>query len=408
MAGLNALLCGSTLPAADWPQFLGPERNGVSAETELIDAFPASGPAVVWRRELGTGMSSLAVVDNSAVTMYQDSSQQFVVAMDASTGDIKWKTAVAEAYTNSMGDGPRATPTLHENTVYAFTGQGILCALNLTDGQLLWTADGPGDTFGKPSEYGMASSPLVTGEVVVIQAGGNRGTVAAYNQKSGELSWTVGSGPAGYSSPVLMELLGHLQIVAFCGNAVVGISAADGSELWRYRYETDYDCNTASPVKLSGDTVLISSGENHGSTILKIETSDDTFKAEATWQSLGKDSVLRAEWQTPIVYQDHLFGLDNMGSAGPITNMVCVRIADGKQVWIKPRFGKSNFTLADGKLFVSTMKGELVIVKASIDGFEESSRAQILNKMTRQAPAVANGKLYLRDDHEVVCINVRR
>lgn len=193
----------------------------------------------------------------------------------------------------------------------------------------------------------------------------------------------------------------------FLRYSVLGIDPDRGEQLWDYPFETEYDCNTASPIQLSDNTILISAGENHGSVILEITNSDDGMIAKPIWESLGKKSVLRAEWQTPAIADDHLFALDNNGSAGPITNLVCVRIADGKQVWIKKRFGKSNLTMADGKLFISTMKGELAIVKVSVEEFSETARAEILG-MTRQAPVIANGMLYLRDNEEVVCIDVRK
>jgi outer membrane protein assembly factor BamB len=204
----------------------------------------------------------------------------------------------------------------------------------------------------------------------------------------------------------MMNFGGTKQIVSFIGAAVVGIAPADGLELWNHAFETEYGCNIAVPRQLNDSSLLISSGENHGSAILKVTASGDTWLVEEAWTSFGKGSVLRSEWQTPVETNGYLFGMDNIGSAGPITNLVCVNIASGKQVWIKKRFGKSNLTLADGKLFISTMNGELVIVKAVEGGFQETARATVLG-MTRQAPVIANGQLYLRDDNEVVCIDIR-
>ncbi|HIF01474.1 MAG: PQQ-binding-like beta-propeller repeat protein [Fuerstiella sp.] len=393
--------------AGDWPQFLGPHRTGVSDETGLIDSFPASGPAVRWRVPLGVGMSGLAIHDGLAFTMYQDADNQFVVALDATSGEQKWTTIVAAAYTNSMGNGPRATPTVHNGVVYSFSGEGILTALQANSGDVVWSVNTPKQLKGRPAEYGIASSPLIAGGSVVVQVGAPNGTVVAFDLKTGDQKWTAGQGTSGYSSPALLTLAGKQQVVAFVGAAVLGIDPANGDQLWRYPYGTDYDCNIATPLLIDDASVLISSGENHGSTILKILKNGAQFRAAPSWSSLGKKSVLRAEWQTPALADGHLFALDNLGSAGPITNLVCVRIADGEQVWAKTRFGKSNLTLADGKLFISTMKGELIIVKASTVDFTETARASVLEKMTRQAPVISNGLLYLRDDREVVCLDIR-
>ena len=398
----------ATLTAADWPQFLGPDRNGISAETGLIDSFPSDGPEVVWRAPLGVGMANVAVADGSVVTLYQDSRHQYVVSLDEKTGKEQWKTDVASAYQNGQGHGPRATPTIRNGMIYVFTGDGVLAALDSKNGKLQWNVNTLDELGGKVADYGMSSSPLLVDKTVVVHVGGRTGTVAAFNIADGKLVWQASRGSAGYSSPVLMNLAGAKQIVTIVGAAVLGINPADGNVLWQYDYQTDYDCNTASPVQLSDDRLLISAGENHGSTILQVTRKGYNVGVKAVWESLGKSSVLRAEWQTPALIDGHLFGMDNMGSAGPITNLVCVRVSDGKQVWMKPRFGKSNLTLADGKLFISNMAGELILVKASTDAFVEISRAPILQKQTRQAPVIANGRLYLRDDNEVVCLNVKK
>lgn len=399
------IFCTATSFAADWPQFLGPSRNGVSAETGLIDSFDSSGPRIVWRTLVGTGMSNVSVAGGTVFTMYQDSQKQYLVALDEKTGNQKWQVAVNDAYRNSMGDGPRATPAVHEDRVYSFSGEGLLSAHDAESGRILWTRNAVLDAGGKPSEYGMASSPLIVGKHVIVQVGGSAGAVAAYNIGSGQLAWAAGRGTAGYSSPVLMKLSGQEQVVAFVGAAAMGIRPADGTVIWTYDYPTDYDCNTASPVQLDDDSVLISSGENHGSTILNINADGDV---KVEWASTGPRSVLRAEWQTAVLHDGKLYGFDNVGSAGPVTNMVCVNVSDGTQSWIQRRFGKANLTFADGRLYISTMKGELVIVSAAPDGFEETARATILESQTRQAPVIANGRLYLRDDNEVVCVNVKK
>ncbi|MEZ6060417.1 MAG: PQQ-binding-like beta-propeller repeat protein [Planctomycetaceae bacterium] len=402
----SALLNG-TACADDWAQFLGPHRNGHSAEKGLIDTFPQDGPAVVWRTALGVGMSGIAIADGTAFTLYQDDDDQFAVALDAASGKPKWHKKLAAAYMNGMGNGPRATPTVSDGKVFVFTGEGILSALNAESGEVAWSVNAVSEAGGEPAEYGMASSPLVIDKTVVVHAGGETGSVAAFNVTNGKKIWQAGTGAAGYSAPLAMTLSGRKQVVSFVGTSVLGIDPASGKVLWQHPWITDYECNIAGPVALSADSLLISSGENHGAAVLKIAGSGDSLQPEVVWQSEGPDSVLRAEWQTPVLIDGYLYGMDNIGSAGPITNLVCVRASDGEQVWRKDRFGKSNLIAADGKLFISTMKGELVIVKATPDGFTESARAEVLG-MTRQAPAISGGRLYLRDDQEVVCLDVRR
>ncbi len=389
--------------AEDWPQFLGPHRNGISSETGLIDAFPASGPTVVWSVEGGIGMSGIAVANDVAYTLVQREGSQNLLALSTSDGETVWMTPVAPAFENTMGDGPRATPTIADGKAFVFTGEGILAAVDLASGDVLWSHDTPTDFGGEPADYGMACSPLIVGETVVVTVGAPQATLAAYEIESGEIAWTYSDGNgSGYSSPALLNVANVEQIVAFTGASVCGLSTS-GDELWSYPFETDYDCNTATPLAVDGQ-VFISSGENHGSALLSVPGMGGGTIGES-WTSFGGQSVLRNEWQTSILIDGYLYGFDNIGSAGPVTNLTCINAQTGEQVWLERRFGKGNLIAADGKLWMTNMDGELIIVRASPEGFEELSRATVLDQ-TRQAPALADGKLYVRDDAVIMCIDV--
>lgn len=402
---LGFVMTAQQMLAEEWPQFLGPLRNGTSVETGLIASFPASGPDIVWRQPLGVGMSSLAVTKQLVVTLYQDETSQYAVACDVETGARKWQTAVAPAFENAMGNGPRATPTVADGLVHVYTGEGILAQLNLADGKLNWAVDVPKSLGGKASEYGVACSPVVSDGLVIVQAGCPQAATAAWEIDSGKRAWTAGSGNAGYASPLLTTLAGRRQLIVFNAAGASGLDPQTGAMLWAFPYPTDYDCNIATPVKLGDNQLLISAGENHGSVILQIERRGSGFVATDVWSSLGTNSQLRAEWQTPVVHEGFLYALDNQGSAGPITNLVCIRLSDRTTMWKKNRFGKSNMILADGRLWISTMKGELILAAASPEGYQELSRCAPI-ETTRQAPVIANGRLYLRDDAEIVCLRV--
>ncbi len=388
-----------------WPQFLGPDRNGISVEKGLLDEWPSGGPREVWRADGGVGMSGLAIDRGRLVTLIQTRGKQRVIALSADTGESVWQTAVAPEYKNSMGPGPRATPTISGDAVYVFTGEGILAALSFSDGGLLWSRNAVKEHGGKPVEFGMACSPLIVGDQIVVTLGAPEATLAAYHAKSGELVWKAGIDPAGYSSPALLQAGGRKQIVAFTGSSALGLEPESGKVLWRYPYETDFDCNIATPIVFQ-DKVFISSGENHGCALLSLTADSGGFRVEEVWSSQGRKSVMRNEWQTSILLDGYLYGLDNVGSAGSITHLSCVDAGTGERVWWKKRYGKGNFIAADGKLFMSTMKGELVVLRASPEGFDEIGRETIL-EATRQAPALAGGLLYLRDDREIVCVDVR-
>ncbi len=402
---LSLVAAAPALAQSDWPQFLGPNRNGISAETGLLDAWPEGGPKELWRVKGGVGMSGLAIQGGKLLTLVQKDGQQFLVAVNAETGAPLWETPLASQYENEMGNGPRATPTIAGERAFAYTGEGVLACVNLEGGKLLWKHDVPKEHGGKPADYGMASSPLVVGRQVIVVAGAPK-TVVAYDIETGKAAWTAGEDGAGYSSPALLDVGGQRQIVVFTGGSAIGLAPEKGTLLWSYAYETDYECNIATPLAHRGQ-VFLSSGENHGSVLLGLRADGEKFAPREMWTSQGASSVLRNEWQTSILLGAHLYGFDNVGSAGPVTHLTCVEAATGKRVWQQTRFGKGNLIAADGMLFISTMKGELVVARASPKGYEELGRKTVC-EATRQAPALAGGRLYLRDDKEIVCLDVRK
>ena len=403
------LLVAGTARAAEndpWPQFLGPQRNGISAETGLIDKWPAEGLKAKWRVPGGVGMSGLAISRGKLLTLVQREGKQWLAAHDAATGKALWSSPLAPAYENTMGNGPRGTPAIAGEVVLTFTGEGILTASKFSDGTLLWSHHCVKELGGKPAEYGMACSPLVVGELVLVTVGAPKATVAAYQIASGKLAWTAGDDVAGYSSPALLTVGGRAQIVVFTGGSALGLEPKTGNTFWRHAYETNYECNIITPLAIKGD-VFISAGENHGSALLALKPQSDKFAVEEVWSSQGVKSVLRSEWQTPILLDGYLYGMDNVGGAGPITHLTCINAATGERMWQQARFGKGNLIAAEGKLFISTMKGELVVAQANPKEYVELGRSELLGS-TRQAPALANGLLYLRDDKEIVCVDVRK
>lgn len=402
-AGLTST---SGVRAEDWPQFLGPQRNGISAEKGLVDAWPESGLKVVWRVPGGVGMSGLAIQGERLVTLVQRNGKQVLVAHAALTGKPLWQTELAPEYKNSMGNGPRGTPTIVGEQVFAFTGEGLLVAADVRTGKIAWSQDTLKQLKGKEADYGMACSPLVSGDSVVVTVGAPGATVVAFDKKTGKQQWGAGTDPAGYSSPTVLKVGGREQIVAFTGSSAIGLGPADGKLLWRFPFETSFECNIITPLAIDGQ-VFLSAGENHGSTLLKLAAKGTGLEPEEVWSSLGPKSSLRSEWQTPILLNGHLYGMDNVGGAGPVTHLNCVEAKTGERKWQQLRYGKGNFIYADGKMFLTMMTGELVVMRPSADRYVELGRMPLI-ETTRQAPALAGGLLYVRDDKEIVCVDARK
>lgn len=384
-----------------WNQFLGKNRNGISTETKIVDSLDQA--KELWRVPVEGGLSGIAIDQGVLYTLAQSNQKQWLVALDAATGKEKFKTAIADAYENSMGNGPRATPSVVGNVAYAYTGEGILVAVDTKTGAIKWEKNLPQEHNVKPSDYGMSCSPLVHDSLVIVHVGGDSGAVVALKCEDGSVAWKGGAGAAGYSSPVLLKLHGREQVVSLLGSEIVSLDPKTGTKLWRYSFSTEYFCNTACPVAIGND-VLISAGENHGSVLLKLEAGPQTWKVQERWKSLGSDSSMRSEWQTPILIEGALYGFDNVGSAGPVTHLTCVDAATGKSLWKQARFGKGNLIAADGKLIITTTDGEVVLVKASKEGYEELGRKAMVG-FTRQAPVLVDHRLYLRDEAELVCID---
>ena len=391
--------------SAGWSQFLGPERNGISNETGLLATWPDQGLDIAWRVDGGVGMSAVAVADDRAITMWNSSRGQVVAALSTKDGAVLWATPLAASYENSMGDGPRATPTIVGQQVFAYTGEGILACLDVTTGAKQWSKSVVRDMAGGPAEYGMACSPLIVDDMVIVTAGGEGKAVVALDRKNGDVRWTAVDGLPGYSSPALLRLGGESQVVAFTARGVTGIRPSDGKELWSYPFKTPYDCNTATPIEVAGN-VFISAGENHGCVMLNVMKRATGYQVDEVWASVDSKSVMRNEWQTSVLLNGYLYGFDNVGSAGPVTHLTCVEAASGKVVWTKTRFGKGNLVAANGKLWITTMKGELVLVEATPKGYAEIGRQKILGK-TRQNASLADGFAFVRDDSQVICIKIK-
>lgn len=390
----------------DWPQFLGPDRTGISKEKGLIKTWPEGGLKELWRVPGGVGMGGVSIVADRAYALVQRQGKQSVIALNAVNGKLLWETPIADTFKNAMGNGPRTAPTVAGKMVYAYSGEGILAALDSTNGKVAWSRDIPRDHRGKPAEYGMASSPLLTENLVVVVAGCPKATVVAYDRKTGKPAWAYSQNDAaGYCSPTLMKLGGRPQIVSFSGAAAFGLNPRNGRAYWRYGFVTDYNCNIATPL-LYKNGVFISAGENHGSALLSLKPAADGFSVTEKWKSFGRSSVMRNEWQTSVLIDGFLYGFDNKGSAGPISHLTCISAETGEKAWEKTRFGKGNLIAADGKLFMTTMKGELVVAKISSESYQELGRMELLEQ-TRQAPALSNGRLFLRDGREIVCVDVR-
>lgn len=386
--------------AADWPQFLGPNRDGSSPETGLLTTWPKEGPKLLWKVEGGDGYSSMAVVGDRAYTLIQRGGDELAVALDVANGQEVWKHRTGPGYKNQYGDGPRSTPTIDGKRVYIQSASGPLVCLDTATGKPVWEVDLLKEFQTENITWGLSASPLVVDDLVLVLPGA-KGGAAALNKETGKVVWKAGTDKAAYASPVLAPAGTAQQAICFTAAGLMAVEPKTGRELWRVPWVTEYDVNIATPLVI-GDRLFVSSGEKVGCALFKLGVQGPP---EVVWQSKGARSVMINYWANAVVHGKHLYGFDGEFNIAP--NFKCVELDTGKAVWSQDRFGFGNLALADGHLWIVTSKGDLVLASATPAGFQEKGRVKLLEP-SRYAtvPAIAGRKLFLRDLKHIYCLDI--
>ena len=396
VAASVALVCGSA-SAADWPQYRGPERSGTVGQDGLRDHWAEGQPSVVWRQSIGTGYSAVSVVGDRLYTMDADDEQEHVLCLDADTGETVWRLDAGPFVQAELGDGgPRSTPTVAGGVVYAISYQARVMALDATDGSLIWDKDLT--DLGPVPRFGYAISPLVDGDLVLIELGKKEEGpgVAALDRKTGEIRWSALNGPTGYSSAIIAEIAGIRQYVIFraIGREVVGLSTG-GEVLWQWPAEGALSA-IPMPIFLPPDRLFVSTSEDaFGGVMLRISESHGTFSVDEVWS----ERLMRNHFNTSVLVNGHLYGFDN-------GTFRCLDAETGERRWAKRGFGKGSLIAAGELLYVLSDGGLVALVHATAEKYEEAGRLQVMEGRSWTAPSLANGRLYLRDFDEIVSVDV--
>jgi len=381
-------------PPAAWPGFRGPDRDGVVTGVRIRTDWAAAPPAELWRRPVGPGVSSFAARNGRLYTQEQRGDEDLVVCYDLATGEPVWRHADAERFWDShVGAGPRATPSLAGDHVYALGPTGRLNALSAADGSLAWSREAAADTGVKPPTWGFVSSPLVVGDLVVVHAG----ALVAYDRLSGEPRWT---GPAGgsYSSPQLLTIDGVSQIVMVSHAGVAGVAPADGATLWEHAWP---GIGIMQPVLTGGGDLLISLVEDSampaGTRRLAVEHGPDGWTARERWTS----NFLKPSFSPVVVHGGFAYGIDGR-------LLACIDLETGKRRWKGGRYGAGQVMLLadEDLLLVVSEQGELALVKASPDGFEELGRFPGVKGRTWNQPALVGDVLLVRNGEEMAAFRL--
>ena len=385
--------------ASDWPNFRGPDHNGISKETGWSAQWPKEGPRQLWKASIGTGYASFAVANGRVYTTGNRSDTDTLYCFDAATGKELWKHSYPAALLPKYNEGgTSATPTVDGTVVFQLGKQGQCFALDAARGTVLWQKDLAQELGAKINEWGFGSSPLVQGDLIYLNVG-SAGT--ALEKATGKVRWTSGKEPAGYSSMVPFTSDGMRCLAFFALKAMVIVEAATGQELARVPWETNYDTNCADPV-LAGNTLFISSYDRGGATMqFTGNTTKSTWNIKFGW----KDWTMHNHINSSVLLNGHLFGIN--GQAGKTGDLRCVEFKTGEVKWVQPGIGIGSLMAAAGKLIVLSEKGELIIAEATPEKFTVLTRAQVLGGKCWTAPVLANGRIYCRNSRgDMVCVDV--
>ena len=391
------LHAATELPRPDFPQFLGPNRDGVLAGPPLESNWPGHPPEILWRRSIGAGWSGFAVVGTKAITQEQRGKNESVVAYDLFSGAELWVHSNQTLYqTVIAGTGPRATPNIVSNRVFACGGTGILNCLDLATGKLIWTRDLIAEFAGTIPQWGYACSPLLVEDSVVVHAGeGASVSLLAFHGEDGKLLWTAGAHGSSYASPLLAFLAGVPQILAFNDGSVSAHDPDTGKTLWEKPWGNG-NVVCASPVVASTNRVLFSSGYGVGATLFEISsTATQQFEARVIWKSIR----MKSKFAHLFAREGSLYGLDDGIFA-------CVNLADGSQRWKEGRYGHGQGLLVGDLYLLMAESGELILLRPTPEAPNELARFRVFNSKTWNPMALSGDLLLVRNDQEVACLRL--
>lgn len=379
------LACAVPIQAEDWLQYRGPRQDG--STPEKLAVFPNDGPKELWRVKVGTGVSSVTCADGRVYTAGYRNGES-LVCLDAANGKTLW----THSWQAKLGDylfsgGPRATPTVDGDHVYMVGADGHVACVQASNGKPVWEKDLVRDFGGKRMDWGYAGSPTIDGNHLLLDCGGKGASTIALNKKTGALAWKSGDDEAGYSTVLLADIEGRKTAVSFKAGALVGYDAGTGAPLWRQDWDTSWKVNAMTPLQI-GDTLVISSGYNHGATAIRVKGGQP--------QQIWFSKKLMTHFNSPVHRGGYLYGID--GEVSKRSALVCLNAATGDEKWREKSVKNGSLILAGDKLLILNEEGWLIEAEASPDGYKELSRKQVLPDRCWVQPVLANGRIFCRNN----------
>ncbi len=384
--------------SAEWNQWFGPNRDGKSPETGLLGQWPDGGPEQAWEIDsLGAGFSSFAVAEDRLFTQGLHDGKQFLIAVDAKTGKTLWRTEHGGRYSNRRGDGPRGTPVVDGNRVYALGAGGNLICADTATGSKIWQKHLLRAYGGRNIRWGISESPLTDGDKVIVNAGGRGASIVALNKATGAEIWKTQSDSPGYSSAVPVDVGGLRHYIVFTGDAAVGVRADNGELLWRYSGAANSTANIATPI-VEDNHVFLSSSYGTGCALLRLERSGGSIKASEVY--FNRD--MRNHYSSSILLDGVLYGF-----SGRI--LTAMDFETGEVIWRDRSVGKGQIIYAEGRLYILSEDGVVGLVVPNRRGYREISRFEIGSGglPTWTLPVISGGRLYLRDQSRLYAFDIK-
>jgi len=400
-ATLSLLLLAtwSTL-AQDWPQFLGPDRDGRYPGPALDIDWGAGGPPELWRRPVGSGFAGPVVVDGRLILFHRLEDREVVESLDASTGETVWRYDYVTTYRDDFGfdEGPRSAPVVVDGRVFTFGAQGQLHALRLETGVVEWHVDTKTEFNFRKGFFGAAGSPLVEGGHVIVNVGGADAGVVAFDAETGAVVWTALDDEASYSSGVSAVFGGVRHAVFFTRNYLAGLDPVSGtvrfSRPWRSRLRASV--NAATPLVID-DVIFVSATYGTGAGLFRVNGD----QLDEIWVS---NEVMSNHYSTSVYNDGHLYGFHGRQEYSP--SFRAVELLTGEVKWDILSYGAGTVTLADDRLLIVRESGELVVAPASPAAFTVIATTQVLPPVVRAYPALADGRVYIRNENTLICLDL--
>ncbi len=377
---------------SDWPGFRGERRDGIVRKLEYSDAWLR--PEELWRIPMGDGWSSFAAAGQFVWTQEQQGDEEVVTAYNARTGAQVWRHADAARFEEAMGGpGPRATPTYYRGKLYTLGSTGILNCFEAGTGKRVWSINILDDNSASNIQWAMAGSPLVYEQFVVVSPGGKEGkSLVAYDRETGEKRWSGGDSIASYASPQIFTIRGQEQILSFNGVGIAAHRVDDGSVLWTFPWSSSPKINVAQPLVFKEEAVLLSVGYTKGAILLDVKRNGNEWSAEERWRSIR----LKSKFNNFVLKDEFVYGFDE-------GILVCLDVAGSHRRWKGGRYGFGQMLLVGDVLVIQAENGEVVFVKATPDDHVELGRFQAIEGKTWNHPAIARGRLFVRNGQEAAC-----